>query len=146
MRYFAGQGNTVLVSSHLLSEMAQTIDEVVILSHGQLRAQGSLEQIASTMTASTMRVRSPEADRLAGVLADAHFACTRVSSDQVVVHDVTPEKLGPLLAQHQVIVYELVHEGTNLESVFLSLTEGMGFGDQAPPTGPSVPAPGAPVP
>jgi hypothetical protein len=46
------------------------------------------------------------------------------------VHQVTPEQLGPVLAQNQIVLHELVHEGTDLESVFLSLTEGMGFGDQ----------------
>jgi ABC-2 type transport system ATP-binding protein len=130
MRYMAGEGKTVLVSSHLLSEMAQTIDEVVIVSHGTLRAQGTLDQITSNMTTSAMRVRSPEADRLSGVLTEANLAFTRLASDQLSVHQVTPEQLGPLLAQHQIVLYELVHDGTDLESVFLSLTEGLGFGEQ----------------
>ncbi|HVA06228.1 MAG TPA: ATP-binding cassette domain-containing protein [Acidimicrobiales bacterium] len=136
MRYFAGEGKTVLVSSHLLSEMAQTIDEVVIVSHGQLRAHGTLESIAGSVTSSTMRVRSPEVDRLCLVLTEASLTFTRLASDQIAVHQVTPEKLGPLLAQHQIVVYELTHEGSDLESVFLSLTEGMGFGEQAPPSAP----------
>jgi ABC-2 type transport system ATP-binding protein len=130
MRYFAGEGKTVLVSSHLLSEMAQTIDEVVIVSHGKLRAQGTLDEITGTMTTSAMRIRTPEADRLGTVLTEANLTFTRLSSDQVSVHQVTPEQLGPTLAQHQVVIYELVHEGTDLESVFLSLTEGLGFGTQ----------------
>ncbi len=79
MRYLAGEGKTVLVSSHLLSEMAQTIDEVVILSHGVLRAQGTLESITANLTASNMRVRSPEIDRLTPVL------------DQVA-HDLHPHR------------------------------------------------------
>jgi ABC-2 type transport system ATP-binding protein len=133
MRYLAGEGKTVLVSSHLLSEMAQTIDEVIIVSQGHLRAQGTLDSITGNLTASTMRVRTPEADRLSALLTDAHFSFTRLAGDQVAVHQVTPEQLGPLLAQHQVVLYELVHEGTDLESVFLSLTEGMGFGEQGAP-------------
>jgi ABC-2 type transport system ATP-binding protein len=130
MRYFAGEGKTVLVSSHLLSEMAQTIDEVVILSQGHLRAQGTLDSITSNLSASNMRVRTPEVDRLCSVLTAASLAFTRLASDQVAVHQVTPEQLGPVLAQHQVVLYELVHEGTDLESVFLDLTQGMGFGEQ----------------
>jgi ABC-2 type transport system ATP-binding protein len=140
MRYLAGEGKTVLVSSHLLSEMAQTIDEVVIVSQGHLRAQGTLESITGNLTASTMKVRTPEADRLGAVLAAANLGFTRLGPDQVAVHRVTPEQLGPVLAQHQVVLYELVHEGTDLESVFLSLTEGLGFGEQGnaarQPTGP----------
>ena len=130
MRYMAGEGKTVLVSSHLLSEMAQTIDEVIIVSHGTLRAKGTLDQITSNLTTSAMRVRSPEADRLGTVLTEANLAFTRLSADQLAVHQVTPEQLGPLLAQHQIVLYELVHDGTDLESVFLNLTEGLGFGEQ----------------
>jgi ABC-2 type transport system ATP-binding protein len=134
MRYFAGEGKTVLVSSHLLSEMAQTIDQVVIVSHGRLRAQGSLEDITGSLKTSAMRVRSPEADRLSAVLTEAGMAFTRLASDQLTVHQVAPEQLGPVLAQHQIVLYELVHDGTDLESVFLSLTEGLGFGEQGPAT------------
>jgi ABC-2 type transport system ATP-binding protein len=137
MRYLAGEGKTVLVSSHLLSEMAQTIDEVVILSHGVLRAQGPLEDITSNLSASVMRVRSPEGERLGQVLTEAGLAFTPLAADQIAVHNVTPATLGPLLAQHQIVLYELVHEGSDLESVFLNLTEGLGFGAQ------TVPAPGA---
>ncbi len=74
MRYLAGEGRTVLVSSHLLSEMAQTIDNAVIVSFGQLKAQGTLEEITAGITSVVMRARTPEADRLAGVLTQAGIA------------------------------------------------------------------------
>ena len=64
MRYLAGEGRTVLVSSHLLAEMAQTIDDAVIVSFGQLKARGTLEEITSGMTGMVMRARTPAADRL----------------------------------------------------------------------------------
>ena len=64
MRYLAGEGRTVLVSSHLLSEMAQTIDDAVIVSFGQLKAQGTLDEITAGITGVVMRARTPEADRL----------------------------------------------------------------------------------
>jgi ABC-2 type transport system ATP-binding protein len=131
MRFLAGEGKTVLVSSHLLSEMAQTIDEVVIVSQGQLRAQGTLDSITGNLTAGTIRVRTPETDRMKAVLTEAGLTFTSLASDQIAIQQVTPEQLGPLVARHQIVLYEMVHEGTDLESVFLSLTEGMGFGDQA---------------
>ena len=77
MRYLAGEGRTVLVSSHLLSEMAQTIDNAVIVSFGQLKAQGTLEEITTGITGMVMRARTPEADRLAGVLTQAGIAFRR---------------------------------------------------------------------
>jgi ABC-2 type transport system ATP-binding protein len=131
MRYLAGEGKTVLVSSHLLSEMAQTIDEVVILSHGLLRAQGTLASITANMTSSNMRVLSPEIDRLLPILDQAALTYTRIGPEELTAHQVTPEQIGPLLAQHQIVLYGLSSEGTDLESVFLSLTEGLGFGEQA---------------
>jgi ABC-2 type transport system ATP-binding protein len=129
MRYLAGEGRTVLVSSHLLSEMAQTIDDAVIVSFGQLRAQGTLAEITSHMTGMEMRARSPEADRLCTVLTEAKVAYRRLGPDEVAMVGVRPEQVGPLLATNQIVLYELTQEGGDLESVFLSLTAGLGFGD-----------------
>jgi ABC-2 type transport system ATP-binding protein len=134
MRYLAGEGRTVLVSSHLLAEMAQTIDDVVIVSHGVLRAQGTLESITSGITQASMHARTPEADRLAAVLTEAQIRFRRLSHDLVAVDGVTPEQLGPLLATNQIILYELTNQGADLEAIFLSLTSGLGFGEVAQAT------------
>ena len=131
MRHLAGEGRTVLVSSHLLAEMAQTIDDAVIVSYGQLKAQGTLAEITAGMTGIAMRARTPEADRLVSVLDGAGIAHRRLGPDEVVMDGVGPERVGPLLAQHQIVLYELVPEGGDLESVFLSLTSGLGFGNVA---------------
>jgi len=131
MRYLAGEGRTVLVSSHLLAEMAQTIDDAVIVSFGQLKAKGTLEQITAGMTGVAMRARTPEADRLISVLDGAGIAHRRLGPDEVAMDGVGPERVGPLLAQNQIVLYELAQDGGDLESVFLSLTAGLGFGDMA---------------
>jgi ABC-2 type transport system ATP-binding protein len=131
MRYLAGEGRTVLVSSHLLAEMAQTIDDVVIVSHGQLRAQGTLESITSGIAQASMHARTPEADRLCAVLTEAQIRFRRLSQDLVAVDGVTPEQLGPILATNQIVLYELTNQGADLESIFLSLTSGLGFGEAA---------------
>jgi ABC-2 type transport system ATP-binding protein len=127
MRYLAGEGRTILVSSHLLAEMAQTIDNAVIISRGELKVQGSLESITAGMTQTTMRARSPEADRLCAVLTSANLRFRRLAHDLVAVDGVTPEQLGPLLASERIILYELTSEGADLESIFLELTSGLGF-------------------
>jgi ABC-2 type transport system ATP-binding protein len=132
MRYLAGEGRTVLVSSHLLAEMAQTIDDAIIVSFGQLRAQGTLAEITANLTGMVMRARSPEADRLCSVLATAGISFRRLGPQEVAMDDVTPEQVGPLLASNQVVLYELIQEGADLEQVFLSLTSGLGFGQVAP--------------
>jgi ABC-2 type transport system ATP-binding protein len=163
LRHLAGQGRTVLVSSHLLAEMAQTIDDVIIVAQGQVRALGTLASLMSA-TQSAMRVRTPEPDRLQAVLLSVGLTFQREGHDIVTIGGVGPEQLGPLLAAHQVVVYELTHQGINLESLFLSLTAGLGYEaspvgranppvqvwapmpqDQAPP-GPVAPGPVAPGP
>ena len=125
MRYLAGEGRTVLVSSHLLSEMAQTIDDAVIVSFGQLKAQGTLEQITATMTGLAMRARTPEADRLCAVLDRGRH---RASADSAPTRwpwtRVTPRAGRAAAGPNQIVLYELTQEGGDLESVFLSLTVG----------------------
>jgi ABC-2 type transport system ATP-binding protein len=132
LRYLADRGHTVLVSSHLLAEMAQTIDDVVIIAGGRSRASGPLSNLLGRVH-SAMRVRTPEADRLLGVMAAAHWVARRLADDLVLVEGVTPDQLGPVLARAQIVVYELINQGTDLESVFLSLT------GPAVPTGPAAP-------
>jgi ABC-2 type transport system ATP-binding protein len=128
----------------LLAEMAQTIDDAVIVSFGQLKARGTLDEITSNLTGIVMRARTPEADRLSNVLTGAGIAFRRITHDEVAMDAVTPEQVGPLLAQNQIVLYELIQEGIDLESVFLSLTAGLGFGDvgaqSAQPAQPSPPA------
>ena len=133
MRYLAGEGRTILVSSHLLSEMAQTIDNAVIISNGQLRAQGPLDSIIAGAQ-SSMHARSPEANRLCEVLTGAGLAFRRLSEDLVAIDAVTPEQVGPLLASHQIVLYELTNQGADLEAIFLELTSGLGFGDTGKPS------------
>ena len=133
MRYLASEGRTILVSSHLLAEMAQTIDNAVIVSHGQLKAQGTLESITSGVAQASMHARTPEADRLCAVLTEASARFRRLAHDLVAVDGMTPEQLGPLLATNQIILYELTNEGADLESIFLSLTAGLGFGELGQP-------------
>jgi ABC-2 type transport system ATP-binding protein len=134
MRYLAGEGRTILVSSHLLSEMAQTIDNAVIVSHGQLKAQGSLESITAGITQASMHARTPEADRLCAVLTTAAIRFRRLAHDVVAMDGTTPEQVGPLLATNQIVLYELTQEGADLESIFLELTSGLGFGEAGRPS------------
>jgi ABC-2 type transport system ATP-binding protein len=146
LRHLAGQGRTVLVSSHLLAEVAQTVDDVVIVSEGQLRASGPL----STLTEQAhpgMRVRSPEFDRLISVAGSAGMTVRRTGPDTGFVDNATPEVLGPVLAAHQIVLYELAAEVTDLESVFLALTAPRGPAPGAGPPPPGwAPPPGGPPP
>jgi ABC-2 type transport system ATP-binding protein len=137
LRYLAGEGRTILVSSHLLAEMAQMVEDVVIIAAGRVRASGPLSSLTGQVR-SAMRIRTPEADRLQGVIAAAHWTSRRLSDDLVVVEGVTPDQLGPVLARTQIVVHELINQSTDLESLFLSLTGGPVVDAQGvPPTVPS---------
>ncbi len=125
MRYQASAGHAVLVSSHLLSEMQETVDDVVIISHGRLVLQAPLSELSRVQgTQSGLRVRSPEADRLASLLDAVPAGYRRESPDVLVIDGASPEWFGPFAAEHRVVLYELGPTGDTLEDVFLRLTHG----------------------
>jgi ABC-2 type transport system ATP-binding protein len=131
IRHQASTGRSVLVSSHLLSEMEETVDDVVIVSEGRLVLQTTLAELASRSggTATGMRVRSPEIGRLTAVLTASNVGFRTIAPDTIAIDGASPEWLGPVLAQHQIVVYELIHEKGSLEDVFLSLTRGFEAAD-----------------
>ena len=132
IRHQASVGHAVLVSSHLLSEMEETVDDVVIVSHGRLVLQTTLAELATRAGTSTgMRIRTPEMERLRAVLDAIPVAYSQSGPDTMTIDGATPEWFGPLAAQHQIVLYELVHDRGTLEDVFLSLTHGF---DAADPT------------
>jgi ABC-2 type transport system ATP-binding protein len=137
IRHQASIGHAVLVSSHLLSEMEETVDDVVIVSNGQLVLQTTLADLATRAGTSTgMRIRSPELGRLASLLQAIPVGYRTVSPDTLVIDGATPEWFGPWAAQNQIVLYELTYERGSLEDVFLTLTHGFDAGvPGAPATG-----------
>ncbi len=130
IRHRASLGHAVLVSSHLLSEMEETVDDVVIVSHGRLVLQTTLADLASRGgTRTGLRIRSPELPRLISVLEAIPVGYRQIEPDVIVIDGATPEWFGPLAAQHQIVLYELTSEGGGLEEVFLRLTHGFDAAD-----------------
>ena len=122
LRGLSRQGRSVLVSSHLLAEVAQTVDYVVIIDHGRLVVDCPLGDLA-TLARSGVRVRAPEAGRLREVLSREGHEVELVSGDQVFVAGATPEAVGRAIAGAGLVVYEMSLEGGSLEEVFLHLTD-----------------------
>jgi ABC-2 type transport system ATP-binding protein len=123
LRGFADNGRTVLVSSHILAEVAQTVDNVVILDRGRVVAHTSLEQLAAAAgVESVVRVRTSKAEELrAAVVADGAHA--RVAAPDVVeVTGSSPERVGELAAHRAIPVFESVTEVADLEEIFFQLT------------------------
>ena len=124
LRAQARDGRTVLVSSHVLAEMAQTVDEVVVISRGRLVAQGSLDELTHGVEAPVW-VRSPEPDRLRAALAAKEGVSTEpgeAGGGWLAVRGASLEDVGTTAAEDGIPVYELYRPRQSLESVFLELT------------------------
>ncbi len=122
LRSLAAEGRTILVSSHVLSEVAQTADRVVIIHRGKLIQQASIAEVLAGAQGAT-RVRSPEAPRLRELLAAQGAAVTEVDASTLAV-DLPPERIGEVAAANSVVLHELTVESATLEEVFLELTGG----------------------
>ena len=121
LRRLAHEGRTVLVSSHLMGEMAQTADQLVVVGRGRLVADVPTEVLLQGRT-STVRVRGPEPDRLARVLTDAGATVEPAGESTLHVSGLEPAQIARLALEHQLEVHELVAERRSLEDAFLELT------------------------
>jgi len=122
LRSLAAEGRTILVSSHVLAEVAQTVDRVVIIHRGKLIQQATIAEVLAGAQGGT-RVRSPEASRLRSLLA-AQGATVTELEDTTLVADLAPERIGELAAANSIVLHELTVERATLEEVFLELTGG----------------------
>jgi ABC-2 type transport system ATP-binding protein len=121
LRAFAAGQRTVLISSHVLAEVAQTVDQVLIINRGRLVVESSLGQLTARVGGS-VRVRSPEPDKLRVTLQRAGIETTPSNEHTVLAHGTTSEQVGDLAFAAQVPIHELVAESSSLEDVFLQLT------------------------
>jgi ABC-2 type transport system ATP-binding protein len=120
LRQLADQERTVLVSSHLLAEAAQTVQDVVVINHGRLAAQGPVAEL--TAATSTTRIRTPDAELLMSVLARQHITARLVAPGTVEIRGTDPDRVARIAAAASVIVLELSRHTDNLEDLFFDLT------------------------
>jgi ABC-2 type transport system ATP-binding protein len=125
LRHLAGRGRTVLVSSHVLAEVAQTVDQVVIIAGGRLVTQSTLAML-NARTEQTVRVRTPDAEALRPLLATQGVHADLTGPDQLVITGTTTETVGQAAAAAGIVIYEMGAERSNLEEVFLQLTSPRG--------------------
>jgi ABC-2 type transport system ATP-binding protein len=130
------EGRTVLVSSHLLAEVEQTADRVVIVGAGRLVRQGSLAELRADGGGSVL-VRSPDAARLAGVLRAAGAAVDGADGDRLTVTGAGPAEVGHRAFAAGIELHELRARTSGLEEVYFRLTEGAEQFAAAPAGGPA---------
>jgi ABC-2 type transport system ATP-binding protein len=122
LRSYAVDGGTVFVSSHVLAEISQLADEVLIIHRGKLVAQQPVAELIARAAGAT-RVRSPRADDLLARLRDAGIEA-EVAGDGLLAVQAPPETVGDLAAEAGIPVHELVVDSGSLEEAFLELTSG----------------------
>jgi ABC-2 type transport system ATP-binding protein len=121
LRALAAEGRTILVSSHLLAEVEQTVDDVVIIAGGRSVRQGKVADLQAEQR-SSVRVRTPQADQLAAALNGA--TVRRTATDTLHVDGVDAVFVGKTAFKAGVEIHELVLETSDLEATFLELTSG----------------------
>jgi ABC-2 type transport system ATP-binding protein len=122
VRYLAGEGRTVLLSSHLMSEMAMTADHVIVLGRGQVLADAELSELVSAWTSNAVRVRSPRLSELVAAIAGPDITVTAAEPGLAEITGVTAASLGDLAASLGIPVHELTSRTGSLEDAYLALT------------------------
>jgi len=123
LKNYADEGNAVFVSSHLLSEMSQMADNVVVIGKGKLIADTSMSDLIANSSHSGVLVRSPKLSQLEQVLV-SNKATVVKSSDSLKVSGFTTDKIGKLAFDNGIPLYELSAQAASLEEAFLELTSG----------------------
>jgi ABC-2 type transport system ATP-binding protein len=140
MRARAQAGNAVLVSSHLLAEVAQVVDDVVVIAGGRLRARGPLAEVLDHAGGAAF-VRSPDSERLVRALSAQGVSVERVGMDELHVHGAPAARVGEVAAAEGVVLHALSDRTRSLEEAFFELTGDAALAAPAVPlTSPERPA------
>ena len=122
MKALAGEGRTVFVSSHLMSEMQNTADHLIVIGRGRLIADCSMQDFIDRSSAQTVRVRTPQPDMLAKLVTGAGGRTGPVADGALVVSGLAAQQIGDLAFDHGIRLHELSPAQASLEEAFMELT------------------------
>ncbi|WP_439592585.1 ABC transporter ATP-binding protein [Microbacterium sp.] len=122
VRHMASEGRTVLLSSHLMSEMALTADHIIVLGRGRVLADAPVDDIVARWTRTSVRVRSPHADGIAGLFAREGVTVTSLEPGLLEIAGVTAAEIGDASAASGFSLHELTPTSGSLEDAYLTLT------------------------
>ena len=127
MKALAAEGRTILVSSHLMNEMAVTADHLIVIGRGKLITESSTEDVIARSTDQSVRVRTPDADRLAELITAAGGKVVRGAPAEgaglLTVTGLPASRIGEMAASGGVVLHELTPMAS-LEEAFMELTSG----------------------
>jgi len=121
-RHLAAEGRTILLSSHLMSEMAQTADHIIVLGRGRIIANAPVADIVAKSTGTAVTVRTPDAARLAQLVASPEVTVTTTEPTLLIVNGLTAPQIGELAAREKVVLHELTPTVGTLEDAYMQLT------------------------
>ena len=122
LQSLAAEGRTVFVSSHLMSEMALTATEVIVVGRGRLITSGSVADVVRTAAGSAVLVRTAHAERLAALLVDEDCEVERSTPDTLMVAGIDSEQIGIVAAREAIALIELTPQQATLEEAFMEIT------------------------
>jgi ABC-2 type transport system ATP-binding protein len=122
LKTLAAEGRTVLVSSHLMSEMAVTADHLVIIGRGRLLADTSVEELIARIAVGSVVVRSPHATDLRELLVGQGATVTNAAPGVLQVGGLTAEQIADLAVERRLALHELAPERASLEQAYMQLT------------------------
>ncbi|MFJ1702840.1 ABC transporter ATP-binding protein [Kitasatospora sp. NPDC088346] len=123
LRSLAAEGRAVLVSSHLMTEMALTADHLVVIGRGRLLADLGTAEFLERHGRSRVLVRAVDPARLAGLVRDAGLTAEQADGGAWEITGTDPGRIGALAAAHGVVLYELTVRQDSLEEAFMRMTE-----------------------
>ncbi len=122
LKRLAGEGRTVFVSSHLMSEMALTAEHLVVIGRGRLIADTTVEEFVAMASGSLVRVRTPQAEQLRESVLGAKVSVASSEPGVLEITGLTAEQIGDIAAAHGIVLHELVAREASLEEAFMELT------------------------
>jgi ABC-2 type transport system ATP-binding protein len=122
LRKLASEGRTVFVSSHLMSEMALTAEHLIVIGRGRLIADTSVDEFVQSASKHSVRVRSPQLERLVDLLAGPDVSVDPVEASVAEIRGLSSEQVGTIAAADGIVLYELTSQRASLEEAFMELT------------------------
>jgi len=122
MKRLASEGRTIFVSSHLMSEMQETAEHVLVIGRGRLIADMSMTEFIRRSSGGHVKVISPQAAMLIPLLVQAGASVTNGNNGDLIVTEVDAARIGDIAAEHRIPLHELSPQHASLEAAFMELT------------------------
>jgi ABC-2 type transport system ATP-binding protein len=143
LKELAAEGRTIFVSSHLMSEMALTAQQVIVIGRGRLIADVSVAELVRGASSGVVLVRSPDAARLREALAAPHVSISSTEPHELSVTGLTAAQIGEIARNHGLVLHELTPQQASLEEAYMTMTRDSVEYHAAVPAAPGTP--GTPV-